>query len=191
MPCVCAGLGVYVDGNGSRYELVACDDHPLSPNPKEHIESDDAATMRVDECLTALASVREALWPDGRSDASWSPDTLDAVARCLAFLAPHEHRSSAGRKVLDVFRKPTVNIQDVRPVDEEAALLGHVFIHGVMHHAWFVQVEECDGDQVAVHDPYNRLEELQQLDADAGRFQTVEVPGFRGTYVVVIYPAGE
>jgi hypothetical protein len=60
-----------------------------------------------------------------------------------------------------------------------------------MHHAWFVQVEEADGDQVAVNDPYNRLEEFQQLDADAGRFQTVEVPGFSGEYVLVIYPAGD
>jgi hypothetical protein len=191
MPCVCAGLGVYVDGNGAAYELVACDDHPLPPNPKECIESDDAAAMRADECLSALASVRDVLWPDGRSDASWSPDTIDAVARCLAFLAPQEHRPSAGPQVPEFFRRPAVSIQDVHPVDDEAALLGHVFIHGVMHHAWFVQVEERDGDQVAVNDPCNRLEEFQQLDADAGRFQTVEVPGFPGEYVLVIYPAGD
>jgi hypothetical protein len=191
MSCVCAGLGVYVDGTGSAYELVACADHPLPTNPQEWIENDDAAALRVDACLRALASVRDLLWPGGSPEASWSPDTAEAIARCLAFLAPPEHRPSDGRQIPDFFRRPSVNIQDVRQVDGEAALLGHVFIHGVMHHAWFVQVEERDGDQVAVHDPYNRLEEFQQLDADAGRFQTVEVPGFEGTHVLVIYPAGE
>ena len=116
---------------------------------------------------------------------------MNAVARCLAFPAPREHQPSAGPQVPAFFRRAAVSIQDVHSVDEEAALLGHVFIHGIMHHAWFVQVEERDGDQVAVHDPYNRLEEFRQLDADAGRFQTVEVPGFPGEYVLVIYPAGE
>jgi hypothetical protein len=191
MRCVCVGLGVYVGGNGSAYELVTCDNHPLPANPKESIESDDVAAMRTDECLHALASVRDILWPEGRSDASWSPDTVDAIARCLAFLAPPEPLPSEPLQIPDVFSRPVVNIQDVRPVDGEAALLGHVFVHGVMHHAWFVQVEEADGDQVAVNDPYNRLEEFQQLDADAGRFQTVEVPGFSGQYVLVIYPAGD
>jgi hypothetical protein len=191
MPCVCAGLGVYVGGNGSAYELMTCDHHPLPANPKESIESDDIAVMRADECLHALAGVRDILWPEGRCDASWSPDTVDAIARCLAFLAPQEPLPRESPQAPDFFSRPVVNIQGVRPVDGEAALLGHVFVHGVMHHAWFVQVEEADGDQVAVNDPYNRLEEFQQLDADAGRFQTVEVPGFSGQYVLVIYPAGD
>ena len=75
MSCVCPGLGVSVDGTGSAYELVACADHPLPTNPQECIETDDAAAMRVDECLRALASVRDLLCPEGSPEASWSPDT--------------------------------------------------------------------------------------------------------------------
>jgi hypothetical protein len=190
MACACGGLGVYVGGSATAYELVACPLHPLSTNTTEGIERDDIAAMRVDECLAALAAVRAILWPGGKGDTSWSPDTAEAVARCLAFLAPRAEDGPATSMSPDFFTRPLVRIQDLRKIEGEAALLGHVFIYGVMHHAWFVEVEERDGDQVAVDDPYNRLDEFQQLDVDAGRFQAVEVPGFEGTYVVVIYPAG-
>jgi hypothetical protein len=83
-----------------------------------------------------------------------------------------------------------VRIEGIRQIEGEAALLGHVYLFGVLHHAWFVQVEECEGDQVAVDDPYNRLDDFQQLDSDAGALRTVEVAGFPGEYVLVIYPAG-
>ena len=81
-------------------------------------------------------------------------------------------------------------IESVRPIEGEAALLGTVYILGVLHHAWFVQVVDEDDDQVAVNDPYGRLAEFHELDADRGRMQTVQVPGHPGEYVVVIYPAG-
>lgn len=90
--CVCGGLGAYVDWNGSRvnpgYEVRACADHPLRPNATELVERDDAPAMRVEECLAAIADVRDILWPGGDSDASWSPDTIEAIGRRLAFLAP-------------------------------------------------------------------------------------------------------
>ena len=79
----------------------------------------------------------------------------------------------------------------MRLIEGEAALLGTAYILGVLHHAWFVRVVERDGDQVAVDDPYDRLAEFHQLDADAGRMQTVQVPGYPGDYVLVIYPAGD
>jgi hypothetical protein len=82
-------------------------------------------------------------------------------------------------------------IENVRPIEDEAALLATVYILGVLHHAWFVEVVDEDGDQVAVNDPHGRLDEFQQLDADRGRMQTVQVPGYPGAYVVVIYPAGD
>jgi hypothetical protein len=94
---MCLNLGAYVDWNGSTsspaYEVIACDDHPLATIPAECIEHDDAAAMRVDECLHAIAEVRDILWPDGRADASWSPDSIDAIAQRLAFLAPKAVRS--------------------------------------------------------------------------------------------------
>jgi hypothetical protein len=82
-------------------------------------------------------------------------------------------------------------IESVRQLEEEDGLLGTVYIFGVMHHAWFVRVDDTDDDQVATDDPHDRLSEFRQLDADGGRFQTVEVPGFPGQYVLVIYPAGQ
>jgi hypothetical protein len=82
-------------------------------------------------------------------------------------------------------------IESLRPIEEEAALLATVYILGVLHHAWFVQVVDEDGDQVAVNDPYGRLAEFQQLDADRGRMQTIQIPGHPGDYVLVIYPAGD
>lgn len=82
-------------------------------------------------------------------------------------------------------------IESVRPIEQEAALLGTVYIFAVLHHAWFVQVVEDDGDQVAVDDPHGRLAESHQLDSDGGRMQTVQVPGYSGDYVLVVYPAGD
>jgi hypothetical protein len=82
-------------------------------------------------------------------------------------------------------------IESLRPIEEEAALLATVYILGVLHHAWFVQVVDEDGDQVAVNDPCGRLAEFQQLDADRGRMQTIQIPGYPGDYVLVIYPAGD
>ncbi len=83
-------------------------------------------------------------------------------------------------------------IETVRPIEGEGALLGTAYILGVLHHAWFVEVvNDDDGDQVAVNDPYGRLEDFQQLDADRGRMQTVQVPGYPGDHVLVIYPAGD
>ena len=79
----------------------------------------------------------------------------------------------------------------MRLIEGEAALLGTAYILGVLHHAWFVRVVERDGNQVAVDNPYDRLAEFHQLDADAGRMQTVQVPGYPGEYVLVIYPAGD
>ena len=83
------------------------------------------------------------------------------------------------------------SIENVRPIEGEGALLGTAYILGVLHHAWFVEVMVEDDDQVAVDDPHGRLAEFQQLDADAGRMQTVQVPGYPGDYVLVIYPAGD
>jgi hypothetical protein len=80
------------------------------------------------------------------------------------------------------------SIEGIRQIDDEAALLGRVYILGILHHAWFVQVEDRGGEQVAVNDPYGRLEDFYRLDLEVGAFQTVEVPGFPGEYVLVIYP---
>jgi hypothetical protein len=88
-------------------------------------------------------------------------------------------------------RTKRLRIEGLRAIQGEASLLGAVYAFGILHHAWFVRVEEQDGDQVAVDDPHGRLEEFQQLDADRGAMQTVAVPGYPGQYVLIIYPAGQ
>jgi hypothetical protein len=80
-------------------------------------------------------------------------------------------------------------IEDIRRIDGEATLLGHAYVLGALHHAWFVQVAERPGEQVAVADPHHRLDDFHYLASDGGPFETVEVPGFPGRYVMVISPA--
>ena len=90
--CVCGGLGAYVDWKGPRlspaHELRACPDHPLGSDDNEIIRCENAAAMRIKECLNAMADVRDIPWPGGDPEASWSPDTAEALGRRLAFLAP-------------------------------------------------------------------------------------------------------
>ena len=48
--------------------------------------TDREAVGLVFEALAALADVRELLWPVANPNASWSPDTIDEIARRLEFL---------------------------------------------------------------------------------------------------------
>lgn len=221
--CVCNGLGAYVDQVDSfpGYLVHECDDHLLPRNELEETVS-DAAARRVDECLDAIATIRDVLWPAANPDAEWNAQTVEDVARAVDFLRPVtanspscDHcaertidlapgafslgdpcqlcvqcRSNAG-KGRGELRTTRLRIEGIRPIEDEAALLGTVYIFDVLHHAWFVRVEEQDGDHVAVDDPHGRLEEFQQLDGDHGAMQTVNVPGYPGEYVVVICPAGQ
>jgi hypothetical protein len=80
-------------------------------------------------------------------------------------------------------------IEGVQPIDGEANLLGHVHVLGVLHHAWFVQVRDAAGEQIAVHDPHERLDDLHYVAGDGGPFQTVQLPDFTGEYVLVLAPS--
>lgn len=86
--CGACILGVCIT---SGNEIEACDDCARGGTghaSRDGKGNDDAATAFVKEALNAIADVREFLWPEGDPDASWSPDTIDSVARRLAFLAP-------------------------------------------------------------------------------------------------------
>lgn len=48
--------------------------------------TDREAAGLVFEALAALADLRELLWPTSNPNASWSPDTMDEIARRLEFL---------------------------------------------------------------------------------------------------------
>ena|SRR5450755_1615692 len=124
--------------------------------------------FRCRSCREEVVSERIEEHVTGEGDAETAPGAPPAVAEPAALL-----------------------IEGLRAIQGEGSLLGTVYAFGVLHHAWFVLVEEQDGDQVAVDDPHGRLEEFQQLDADRGAMQTVDVPGYPGQYVLVIYPAGQ
>lgn len=81
------------------------------------------------------------------------------------------------------------SIDGISRVEDEATLLGHVYVLGVLHHAWLLQVVEPAGEQVAVDDPHHRLDDLHYLSGDGGPFESIEVPGFPGKYALVIAPA--
>ena len=90
--CVCFGLGAYVAWNGSTanpaYEVRACADHPLTADATSTITAAKAAATRIAMCLQAIADVRDILWPGGDPETAWSPDTIEAIGRRLALLAP-------------------------------------------------------------------------------------------------------
>ena len=48
--------------------------------------TDREAAGLVFEALAALADIRELLWPRANPNISWSPDTIDEIARRLEFL---------------------------------------------------------------------------------------------------------
>ena len=81
------------------------------------------------------------------------------------------------------------SIEGIRRLDGEATLLGHAYILGVLHHAWFIQVDDSSGRQLAVDDPCDRLGDLHQFSLDGGPFETIPVDGFAGVYVLAIVPA--
>jgi hypothetical protein len=195
--------------------------HLLPRNELEETVS-DAAARRVDECLDAIATIRDVLWPAANPDAEWNAQTVEDVARAIDFLRPVTANSPScercAERTVDLepgacslgdpcqlcvqcradavngtreLRTKRLRIESLRAIEGEASILGTVYAFGVLHHAWFVRVEEQDGDQVAVDDPQGRLEEFQQLDADRGAMQTVDVPGYPGQYVLIIYPAGQ
>jgi hypothetical protein len=91
--CVCQGLGAYVDGDGDSdvLRVEACEDHPLQVAAGE--SAPGVAGLRVDECLEAIAKVRDLLWPDGNFEATWPSDRIEDIARALDFLRP---RSTSG-----------------------------------------------------------------------------------------------
>ncbi len=87
---------------------------------------------------------------------------------------------------LDTGRLVLENLVDLRP--EEACLKAVTEILGVPHHVYLIEVqEEADAtEQVAVHDPYDRLGDLQRFNE--GRLLPVQVLGYSGDYVAVVFP---
>jgi hypothetical protein len=61
--------------------------------------TDHEAAGLVFEALVALADIRDVLWPIANRNASWSPDTIDEIARRLDFLrtAPNYPAAEAVR----------------------------------------------------------------------------------------------
>lgn len=73
---------------------------------------------------------------------------------------------------------------------EEEALFGLVDVFGTLHHICAVRVTTDEqGHQVATKDPYGRLDDAYALDPDT-IYQTTEIPGRNGEWVLVMSPGG-
>lgn len=94
--CVCLGLGVYVDADemSGVLRIEPCDVHQL---PGASGETDAVvAGLRVDQCLEAIANVRDLLWPEGNREAPPPADLIHQIARALEFLRfDHSTRADA------------------------------------------------------------------------------------------------
>lgn len=77
-----------------------------------------------------------------------------------------------------------------RDDDPEAeVLLAPFYMLGAKFHLWAVRVVERGGLQLAVCDPYARLDDLRNADDGAdGFYETVTLDGFPGRWVVWATP---
>jgi hypothetical protein len=71
--------------------------------------------------------------------------------------------------------------------EDEDTIHGTVVLLGVSHHAQFIRVtEDGDGVQVPTRDPHERYADMQRIyDVN---YQTVQIPGFEGNWVLLIHP---
>jgi hypothetical protein len=79
------------------------------------------------------------------------------------------------------------NVTDLRPEAAYPKAVTEVF--GVYHHVYFIKVTNEDGMQEAVNDSHGYYQDMQCLNA--GTLCTVEVPGYPGRYVMVLFPLAE
>jgi hypothetical protein len=63
-----------------------------------------------------------------------------------------------------------------------------VALFGQDLHIYAVRVNDDDEPQEAVHDPCHRLDSLYQMDEPGEPFQSIEIDGFPGRWVLVISP---
>jgi hypothetical protein len=99
-----------------------------------------------------------------------------------------------------VVRKEPMDPYDWEPIDNyeteddndpgpDDVMLGTAEVLGVLYHAQAVRVAEDEhGLQLATLDPCNRFAELCLMDHPDGSYQTVEIPGHAGEYVVWLVP---
>jgi hypothetical protein len=88
---------------------------------------------------------------------------------------------------------PTISaIENVAQTEEGSVLKGTVYIAGILHHVYFIEVYEDEKDelQYAVDDPSGYYDQLQEI-LDGSYCATVEVDGHDGDYVVLVVPSTE
>lgn len=83
--------------------------------------------------------------------------------------------------------KPNPLLRDEGNRAGPTRLLGHVRILGCDFHAEAFLTEGPEGNLVRLDDP-DDLDHLAAVSGGEGEFQTVEIPGFPGRWVVAIYP---
>lgn len=84
-----------------------------------------------------------------------------------------------------------VDDEDDAPGDPPGVIKGVMDIAGADCHVYFIRVEQSpDGEQHAVRDLYNRYGDLLALDTDAPGFETIELPGYAGDWVLFAHSFG-
>lgn len=75
-----------------------------------------------------------------------------------------------------------------KPSDDECTMLGTLELGGITFHVWAIGMEEgIDGSMVEINDPYERLLNVARAFGDDPH-QTIEIPGFKGRWVIVLEP---
>ena len=87
--CECRGLGIVVAATGEGEPTAAQIGIRRCDLCQARVSREGVAEL-IQNALFAIAEIRDLLWPPGNSEASWSPDTIEAIGRALAFLAPSE-----------------------------------------------------------------------------------------------------
>ena len=76
--------------------------------------TDREAAGLVFEALAALADIRELLWPTSNPNASWSPDTIDEIARRLEFFRTDAELPGGGRRAIQRLRQDRAHLPGLR-----------------------------------------------------------------------------
>lgn len=133
--CLSCSFGIVPCGDDGG--LQACNECAVAGagfNGPQGGANDICATAFAFYAIQCLEAVRELLYPAGSTEASWSPDTADEIARLLAFLRPSDPSGRA--------RAALTKVAAMTAVDRYEALSAAARRRG---RAWMVIPEYRDG----------------------------------------------
>jgi len=74
--------------------------------------------------------------------------------------------------------------------EEEEVIHGLIDLFGRTFHIQFIRVQlDEHNEQIATKDPYGRYDDMLRVDSIS--FETIELPGYPGDWVMLIHPGEE